>query len=57
MKAFNPMMEIVVGLNLGPVSRLTEMWESLPEKYQIIFDSLMNFSSAVWRCWGRGVDF
>ena len=41
------MMEIVIGLNLGPVSRLTKMWESLPEKYQDIFDSLMSFTSTV----------
>ena len=47
MKAFNTMMEIVVGLNLGPVSRLTAMWSALPEKYQELFESLMAFSSAV----------
>jgi len=46
-KNFNAMMEITVGLNLGPVSRLTLTWERLPQKYQAIYDNLMEFSSSL----------
>lgn len=40
MNNFNAVFEVVAGLNLGPVTRLTKTWESLPKKYLDIWDSL-----------------
>jgi hypothetical protein len=49
MNCFNPLFEIVVGLNLSPLTRLTAMWSLLSPKYQEIFHSLSDFISAVCR--------
>jgi len=43
---YNSMMEIVVGLSLGPISRLKQLWKSLPTKYTRMLEQLMELASS-----------